>query len=207
MTARTTPARRFGARLIVPAIATALVLSGCTSQASHLTDVYESGSGDYISGDGRLISLTADSREAPVDFAGPLDTGEQFSSEDVRGQVVIVNFWYAACPPCRIEAPDLEEIHQTYLDADVTMVGVNVYDSADTALTFARENSVTYPSLIDADTNDVQLAFAGGKLNQNGVPTTLILDKQGRVAARFSGLITSPSVITEIVDELLAEKA
>lgn len=207
MTARSTPARRFGARLIVPAIATALVLSGCTSQASHLTDVYESGSGDYISGDGRLISLTADSREAPVDFAGPLDTGEQFSSDDVRGQVVIVNFWYAACPPCRIEAPDLEEIHQTYLDADVTMVGVNVYDSADTALTFARENSVSYPSLIDADTNDVQLAFAGGKLNQNGVPTTLILDKQGRVAARFSGLITSPSVITEIVDELLAEKA
>ncbi len=207
MTARTTPARRFGVRLIVPAIATALVLSGCTSQASHLTDVYESGSGDYISGDGRLISLTADSREAAVDFAGPLDTGEQFSSEEVRGQVVIVNFWYAACPPCRLEAPDLEEIHQTYLDADVTMVGVNVYDSADTALTFARENSVTYPSIIDADTNDVQLAFAGGKLNQNGVPTTLILDKQGRVAARFSGLITSPSVITEIVDELLAEKA
>lgn len=207
MTARTSPARRFGARFAVPAIAAALVLTGCSAQAEHLAGVYESGGGDYISGDGRLISLALDSREAPVDFGGPLDTGGTFSSEDVRGDVVIVNFWYASCPPCRQEAPDLEELHQQYLDADVTMVGVNVYDSAGTALRFAEEFGVTYPSIIDADTNDVQLAFADGKLAQNAVPTTLILDRQGRVAARFSGLITSPSVISEIVDDLLAEKA
>ena len=208
MTARNTPARRVGARLVVPAVAAALILTGCASQqATHLTDVYESGSGDYISGDGRLITLTPESRDEPVSFSGALDMGGDFDAEAARGDVVIINFWYAACPPCRIEAPDLEELHQQYLDADVTMVGVNVRDTAGTSLTFAEEFGITYPSIIDNETNDVQLVFADGKLGQNAVPTTLVLDRQGRIAARYSGLITSPSVISEIVDDLLAEQA
>jgi peroxiredoxin len=205
----TTRTRRLiGVRLLAPVVALAALLSGCTAESDHLAGVYESGTGGgYISGDGRVVQIAASDREQPVAFEGTLDTGDAFDSADVLGEVVIVNFWYASCPPCREEAPDLEALHQQFADAAVTVVGVNVSDTAGTAQKFEAEHGVSYPSIIDYEDNAVQLAFAGGKYAPNSVPTTLVLDKQGRVAARFSGLIESPSVVADIVDELLAEKA
>lgn len=199
--------RRIGVRLLAPAVALAALLAGCTAEGGGgLAATYESGSGDgYISADGRIVQIAASEREEPVAFAGTLDSGEAFDSTELLGQVVVVNLWYAACPPCREEAPDLEAIHQLYADAEVTVVGVNVRDSAGTALKFAREHGVSYPSILDYEDNGVQLAFASGAYAPTSVPTTLVLDTRGRVAARLSGLIESPSVVTSIVDELLAE--
>jgi len=200
--------RRLGVRLLAPVVALAALLSGCTQEADHLAGQYESGTGGgYISGDGRVIQPPASEREAPVAFAGTLDTGEAFDSADVLGQVVVVNFWYASCPPCREEAPDLEALRAQFEGDEVVMLGINVSDSADVSLAFAKKFGVGYPSIVDAADNAVQLAFADGKLAPNSVPTTLILDREGRVAARISGLIESPSVVADIVDELLAEKA
>jgi peroxiredoxin len=200
--------RRIGVRLLAPAAVLAALLAGCTDEGSDLAGRYESSTGDgYISGDGRIVQPPAAERAQPVEFGGILDTGEAFSSADVAGRVVVVNFWYASCPPCREEAPDLEAIHQQFADAEVTMLGVNVSDTAETAQKFEKEHGVSYPSIVDYEDNAVQLAFAEGKLAPNSVPTTLILDRQGRVAARISGLIQSPSVIADIIDELLAEKA
>jgi peroxiredoxin len=200
--------RRIGVRLLAPAVVLAALLAGCTDEGSDLAGRYESGTGDgYVSGDGRIVQPPAAERAQPVEFGGILDTGEAFSSADVAGRVVVVNFWYASCPPCREEAPDLEAIHQQFADAEVTMLGVNVSDTAETAQKFEKEHGVSYPSIVDYEDNAVQLAFAEGKLAPNSVPTTLILDRQGRVAARISGLIQSPSVIADIIDELLAEKA
>ena len=206
MTTRTR--RRVGLRLLAPAAVLATLLAGCTPEAGHLSDVYENGTqGGYISGDGRVVQLAASDREKPVTFAGALDTGDAFDSAEVLGRVVVVNFWYASCPPCREEAPDLEALHQQFADAEVTVLGVNVSDTAVTARKFEAEHGVSYPSIIDYEDNAVQLAFAGGAYAPNSVPTTLVLDRQGRVAARFSGLIESPSVVADIVDELLAESA
>lgn len=200
--------RRSGVRLLAPVVAVAALLSGCTSEPGGLAVQYEAGGGDgYVSRDGRIVQLAASDREEPVAFGGVLDTGETIDSEELRGQVLVVNFWYAACPPCREEAPDLEAIHQQYADAPVTVIGVNVRDTAGTALKFEREHGVSYPSIVDYEDNAVQLAFASGAYAPTSVPTTLVLDAQGRVAARLSGLIESPSVVTSIVDELLAEKA
>lgn len=200
--------RRSGVRLLAPVVAVAALLSGCTSEPGGLAARYEAGGGDgYVSRDGRIVQLAASDREEPVAFGGVLDTGETIDSEELRGQVIVVNFWYAACPPCREEAPDLEAIHQQYADAPVTVIGVNVRDTAGTALKFEREHGVSYPSIVDYEDNAVQLAFASGAYAPTSVPTTLVLDAQGRVAARLSGLIESPSVVTSIVDELLAEKA
>jgi len=206
---RSTPARRLGVRLIAPVAAFAFLLTGCTDASDRLAANYEQGdnSGGYISGDGRTVQVGVDDREKPVPFSGTLDTGDAFDSDDVLGDVVVVNFWYAGCPPCREEAPDLESLRAQFEGDDVTFVGVNVSDNAGTARSFADEFGVGYPSIIDVDDNAVQLAFAGGLYAPNSVPTTLILDKQGRVAARLSGLITSPSVVADIIDELLAEKA
>ncbi|TPX00765.1 TlpA family protein disulfide reductase [Schumannella luteola] len=148
----------------------------------------------------------ASEREDAIAFSGTLDTGDAFDSASLAGTVTVVNFWYASCPPCREEAPDLEKLRAQFEGEDVTMLGVNVSDTADVALGFEKKFGIGYPSIVDGADNAVQLAFASSTLAPNSVPTTLILDTQGRVAARISGLLESPSVVADIVAELLAEK-
>ncbi len=203
---RRAPLRHGAARVAALVLVAGLALAGCTSPSSDLVDDYNAGDagGDYISGDGAVTTIAPENRGAPVDFGGDTDTGDVISSDDLRGRVVVVNFWYAACPPCRVEAPDLERLHQTFLDDEVSFVGVNVSDQADTARTFAEQHGVTYPSILDVADNSVLLAFAG-QVSANAVPTTLVIDREGRVAARFSGIISSPSLVEQIVDETLAE--
>ena len=149
--------------------------------------------------------IVAENRGEPIEFAGETELGDAVSSEELLGRVVVVNFWYSTCPPCRIEAPDLERLHLDYLDDEVTFLGVNVRDDAATTRTFAAEFGITYPSIVDAATNDVQLAFAG-KIAPNAVPTTLVLDREGRVAARISGLVSDPGLLAQFIDDALAEE-
>jgi peroxiredoxin len=193
------------ARIAVPAVALALVLAGCTGQGDRLADDYRDGTGgSYVSGDGRVVTIGPDQRSESVAFAGPTDTGDELSSVDLAGDVLVLNFWYAACGPCREEADDLEKLNQQFLDRGVHFIGVNVEDSAATAQAFAEAHGVTYPSILDAADNSVLLAFAGD-VPPNATPTTLVIDQQGRVAARFSGQISSPSLVADIIDGVLAE--
>ena len=181
-----------------------LVLSACSSGADSLAEQYRSGSGqNYISGDGAITILAPDSRGEPVVFEGDLDTGGFFSSTEASGDVMVVNFWYAGCPPCRVEAADLEEIHQEYREQGVVFLGVNILDQAPTALAFADEFGVTYPSIMDANTGSVRLAFSG-TVAPNAVPTTLVVDSQGRVAARISGVLSEPNILREMIEDGLA---
>lgn len=188
------------------ALAAALALTGCQSATSGLVDDYNSGDlgGDYISGDGAVRTISPENREPATDWAGPSTDGGEISSAELRGEVVVLNFWYASCPPCRAEAADLEALHQQFAGDEVAFVGVNVTDAVDTARAFNEEHGVTYPSILDAASNDVLLAFSGA-VSANAVPTTLILDREGRVAARFSGLITSPSLVADLVEQTLGE--
>lgn len=180
-----------------------LALSGCTANDS-LADQYASGSGDgYISGDGSITEIPADQRGEPVEFAGSDEAGEPLSSEDFAGSVYVVNFWYASCPPCRVEAPDLVALSEEY--TEVPFVGVNIFDGADVALAFADKFAVPYPSILDADTASVQLAFAG-VVSPNAVPTTLVIDREGRVAARISGIVREQSILAAMIDTVVAEK-
>jgi len=185
-----------------------LVLYGCTAQANDLVNMYENSSeSGYISGDGRIIYPPEPQRGEPVVFSGILDTGESFSSEQLAGRVAVINFWYAACPPCRKEAEKLNSLREHYPETEVAMVGVNIRDSKEVSLRFGKDFAVRYPSLLDAGENAVQLAFADTELPPNSVPTTLVLDQMGRVSARISGLIESESVLSGIIDELLGEKS
>lgn len=202
--------RRATLRRGIPAAAAlavaALLLAGCSSATSGLVDDYNAGDlgGDYISGDGAVRTIAPENREPASDWAGPSTEGGELSSAELRGEVVVLNFWYAACPPCRAEAADLEALHQRFADEPVAFVGVNVSDGLDTANAFNAEHGVSYPSILDAAGNDVLLAFSGA-VSANAVPTTLVLDREGRVAARFSGLITSPGLIADLVEQTLAE--
>ncbi len=196
-------ARRLGAAALAAALAVGL--SACSSDPT--VDAFKNGEEKaYTSADFRVESIPAAKRKAPVYFGGVTEDGEKFSSDDIRGEVAVVNFWYAGCGPCRIEAKDLEATWQKHRGDDVQFIGVNIYDQADTAKAFAKTYGVTYPSLIDATTGEAKLAFAAVTPIQ-APPTTLVLDRQGRVSARIIGPIDGTSILSTLIADALKEKA
>ena len=201
-------ASRLRSRLLVPltaaAAATALLLSGCTANDSLATQ-YRSGNGqNYIAGDGTVSEYAAANRGEPVSFTGTLQSGEKVTSADYAGKVLVVNFWYAGCPPCRVEAPDLQSLSEKYADQGVGFLGVNLYDSAQTAASFEKDKGVTYPSVLDRDSGSVLLAFSR-TVPPKATPTTLVVDKKGRVAARILGAIPDKSILDTLISDAVAE--
>ncbi len=190
------------ARLVV-ALALVAALAGCS--APGVSAEYEPGGGEYVSGDGTTHFWPADERGDPIVFAGETVTGDTLSSDDLAGEVVLVNFWYASCGPCRTEAADLNDLYDDYADAGVAFVGVDVRDSAAQAQSFIDEHDVLYPSILDVGDNAVTLAFAT-PAPPTTTPTTYLLDAEGRVAARITSALQSPSVVAAMLDDLLAEK-
>ncbi|GLI26872.1 thiol-disulfide isomerase [Agromyces rhizosphaerae] len=186
------------------AAASVVVLAGCGSDP--LADQYRDGSGkNYIAGDGTISEIAPADRGEPIAFAGESIEGEQVSSADYAGEVLIVNFWYAGCAPCRAEAPDLQAVSEEFAGAGASVLGVNVRDQAPTAASFESDYGITYPSIVDANDGAVQLAFAGD-VPPNAVPTTLVLDAEGRVAARILGQLNRSNLQT-IVNDVLDEGA
>lgn len=184
------------------ALVAALALTGCTEDP--LADQYRTGSNKgYISGDGTVTEIRSDDRDDPIVFSGTDENGAAINSADLAGQVVVVNFWYASCAPCRAEAADLEKVHSEFADQGVSFVGVNVRDQAPTAAAFTETFGLGYPSIVDTDSS-VQLAFTG-TVPPNAVPTTLVLDKQGRVASRILGQLQEASILAILVRDTLAE--
>ena len=192
--------------VLAGAVAVTLLLTACANDA--LAAQYRSGSGqNYISGDGAVSEFPPESRGAPVNFAGTLNSGVPVTSTQYLGQVLVVNFWYAGCPPCRAEARDLQAISQQYAAQGVSFLGVNIRDqSEDTAKSYEKTFGVTYGSFMDARTGSISLAFSG-VVGPNAVPTTLVLDRQGRVAARILGRVSTPSTLEALIKTALAEGA
>jgi thiol-disulfide isomerase/thioredoxin len=185
-------------------LATLVALTGCAPD--NLAEQYRAGSGkNYIAGDGSITEVAIANRAPAIEFSGTDLDGKAISSADYAGKVLVVNFWYAGCAPCRAEAPDLAKVAAEVAGKDVAFLGVNVRDGAETAKTFNTTFGITYPSVTDLD-GKVQLAFSSS-VAPNAVPTTLVLDKQGRVAARVLGRLASPSILSTLVnDELKAVK-
>lgn len=194
--------RRVSAVVVAGALAAGL--AACTSDP--LAEQYRAGDNKgYIAANGFQTSeIPAAERGEPVEFSGVLETGEEVSDADFAGQVLVVNFWYAACGPCIVEAPRLEEAYQSFAGQNVSFLGINTYDQPATAASFARDNGVSYPSVIAVDDGAVKLAFAE-HAPLSATPVTLVLDTQGRVAARIIGELPEASILETIVRDTLAE--
>lgn len=179
-------------------------LAACTSDP--LAEQYRSGDGKgFIAADGfEVVEIAPADRTEPVDFEGVLDTGDTATSDDYRGDVLVVNFWYAACAPCRVEAPLLEEVNQAFADDGVEFLGINLYDGAEASQAFAETYGVTYPSALANVDGSIKLAFAG-QTPLNAVPVTLVLDREGRVAARVIGQVSETSILETLVSDALEE--
>ncbi len=183
-----------------------LLLAGCAPGERGIDQAYEPSDGaGVVSVDGRVVEIAAPERGEAVTFSGTSEHGDAIDSADYSGRVYVVNFWYAACGPCRVEAPFLEEVWQKYQREKVGFVGVNIYDQPGTAVAFAEQYGITFPSVIDVNTGAVKLAFASVTPIQ-ATPTTLVMDRQGRVAARIIGQLPSASILDTLVKDVLAEE-
>lgn len=178
-------------------VAAAGFLAGCSSSDGVAGQVGEAG---YVSGDGFVTEIAVSDRGEPMVFGGETVDGSEWTTDDNPG-VTLVNFWYAACPPCRIEAPVLVELHEQYGD-EVNFIGINVRDGAAQARSFDETFGIEYPSILDAQGADVQRIFSG-QVPPNAVPTTIILDAEGRVAARISGAVQDTSIVSTLLNEEL----
>ncbi|GAA3512470.1 TlpA disulfide reductase family protein [Georgenia daeguensis] len=193
--------RRSAVAVAIAAVLT-LLLSACAPGGATGAGS-DSADGGYVAGDGTFATWAPDERAAPISLVGTTYTGEKLDLADWRGDVVVVNFWYAACPPCRAEAPDLRAIYEDYSPDGVKMLGVNPRDDAGTAQAFERTFEVPYPSLHDADARGV--AAFEGLVPLQAMPTTVVLDRQGRVSARILGQI-DPTILRGLIDDALAEE-
>ena len=185
------------------ALVASLGVAGCSSKDTDSV-AQQAKQGDnkgYVSGDGTIERIAVDKRNDPVVLAGTTLTGDAWSSVDHRGQVVVVNVWGSWCPPCVSEAADLQRTWTAFQKAKkpVQFVGVNVRESAASGLAFQKRHGITYPSL--ADESGVLILSLQGKVAAQ--PTTLVLDPQGRIAARVSGPVDD-ATLTGLVDDVLA---
>lgn len=197
-TGRPAPSRR---RLLAAAAATplAVLLAACGTDTSER---YASGEAGYVSGDGVSVEIPAAERGGAVTFTGTTFEDEPVDLADTRGEVLVLNVWYASCPPCRKEAPDLQAIHEEYAEQGVSFLGINVRDAAGPAKAFEEKYGISYPSVPDTGA-EIMYALRG-QVAPNAVPSTLVLDREGRVAARISGA-ADPSVLRAMIDAVVAE--
>lgn len=168
------------------AVASAVFLAGCAAPDPLAQQAAAGDNKNYIAGDGSVSEFAAEDREEAISLEGTLLDGSTVSTTDLLGQVTVLNFWYAACAPCRVEAPDLEALHQEFSGQGVQFYGVNIRDEAPTATSFERNFGISYPSMLDTD-GSILLGLSA-QVPPQAVPTTLVLDKQGRISARILGI-------------------
>ena len=135
-------------------------------------------------------------RPAP-EFELRLFEGGTFRLADQRGKLVVVNFWASWCPPCREEAPALEQVWQEYRARGVVVVGANVWEERQPAVEFVKEFDLTYPNGVDPSGS---LAVEYGV---TGLPETFFIDEEGRLVRRWIGPIDEAQ-LRQVLDDLLA---
>ncbi len=176
-------------RLILVAVS-ALVLSSCGNGGASIAQE------NYISGNGAVTFISAADRAMAPKLSGDTLYGTKF---DFTGnKIAVVNVWASWCSPCRAEMPALSALSEKNLD--VQFMGILTRDNLANAEVFSRQLAVPYPNFID---DSLLLGFRS-TLPANAIPTTVVLDKQGRVAARISGPVTVGG-LSDLIERLRAE--
>lgn len=174
-------------------LACVLALAGCSN------DVGSSGNQGYVAGKGIITSVKAADRKQPGEVSGRTLDGEKVSLADFRGKVVVVNVWGSWCGPCRAEAPMLARASRELAGKGVVFLGIDSRDpSKDAAKAFVRRFDIPYASLYDQQ-GATLLAFRG-TLTPNSVPSTVVVDPQGRVAGSVLGNL-SRTTLDDLVED------
>jgi peroxiredoxin len=179
----------------------ALTLSACSSGGMS------GGGGDtnFVTGNNGIDTIAAGKRTAAPDLSGTTIDGKQLNTAAYKGKVLVVNVWGSWCPPCRLEAKNFEKVYQDTKDQGVQFVGINTRDTSTTpARAFEKSYGITYPSLYDP-TGKLMLRFKKGTLNPQLIPSTLVIDRDGKLAARALQAL-SEDTLRGMIKPVLAEK-
>ena len=177
-------------KLAVLALLSASLLAACGGGGSSTAEE------SFIEGSGAVTFIESSNRSAAPELSGMTLSGKEFIFNP--GQVAVVNVWASWCSPCRAEMPALTALSEKNLD--VQFMGILTRDNLANAEVFARQLGVPYPNFID---DSLLLGFRN-TLPANAIPTTVVLDKQGRVAARISGPVTVGG-LSDLIERLTAE--
>jgi thiol-disulfide isomerase/thioredoxin len=193
---------RFRARgRVSPTLALAVLMVAALAVTGCAADVGSTGDKGYVDGKGVITVLPAGKRKQPGEVSGETLEGKQVSLSSYAGKVVVINVWGAWCPPCRAEADDLAAAARVLAPDGVVFLGINSRDlSKDNALAFQRTYKVPYASIYDPGGRNL-LAFRG-TLTPNSIPSTVIIDKQGRVAASILGELSSKTTLVDLVEDV-----
>jgi thiol-disulfide isomerase/thioredoxin len=177
--------KKFAALLIL-----ALSLTGCSGGGTSSSEE------SFVSGDGSTTFIKASDRKIAPAISGLTLSGNQYTYS--KDKVAVVNVWASWCAPCRAEAPTLAALANKY--TDVAFIGILTRDNPATAEAFQRRFKLPYPTIID---DSILIGFKGS-LPANAIPSTVILDKKGNVAARISGAVTV-AALTDLIEKVSKE--
>lgn len=177
-------------RKIVAAVSALALLTGCGSVGS--TTAQES----FVAGNGATSYISPEDRVKAPTISGMTLLGSNYRLP--KNEYAVVNVWASWCSPCRAEEPVLAALSEKY--AEVNFVGILTRDNPVNAEAFIRKNKSPYPTLID---DSVLIGFSKS-LPANAIPTTLVIDKNGGVAGRISGIVTIAS-LSELLDKVQSE--
>lgn len=179
----------------------ALALLGALLATAGCGNTGATGDKGYVDGSGVITVLAEADREKPGPVSGTTLDGEDVTLEEYLGKVVVINVWGSWCPPCRAEADDLAVAADELMPQGVVFLGINTRDnSVETALAFQRAQEVPYPSIFDPGGKNL-LAFYG-TLSPNAIPSTVVIDAEGRVAASIIGEVTSARTLVDLVEDV-----
>ncbi|GAA1401153.1 TlpA disulfide reductase family protein [Kitasatospora putterlickiae] len=204
MSGMTRPRPRVAAAAVTAAAA-ALVLTACSSSGSSAGGDGQIGFVTAKGKGGNISTAAVGHRQDAPDIGGKTLEGDPVRLSDYRGKVVVLNVWGSWCGPCRSEADDLQRVWEKYRDQGVQFLGINTRDTEiNNAVRFEQEKGVTFPSIYDPAGAEL-LKFPKGSLNPQSIPTTLVVDRDGRLAARAVGGQTDDA-LESMLQPIVAEQ-
>lgn len=192
------------------AVLTAVVAVGAlTLSACDGADSGKSGGGgdtNFVAGTGGISTAAKGKRTAPKELAGETLEGRRLDVADLKGKVVVMNVWGSWCAPCRAEAPHFAKVSRETKAKGVEFVGINTRDAnKGQAVTFEEDYGIDYPSLYDPMGKLIVNGFPRGSLMPQAIPSTIVLDREGKIAARALKALDADE-LHKIIDPLIAEK-
>jgi peroxiredoxin len=184
------------------ALTGAVLLAGC-STGSGAVDVNNGGEFRFVAGTPAGEVIPPDQRASAPEFAGELLGGGEFSSAELDGDVAVLNFWGSWCGPCRVETPEFQDVYADVRSDGVQFLGLNVKETSEQfATAFVDRFGIEFPSLYDPR-GEVALAFRD--YPANAIPSTIVLDREGRVAAVYTGAVSQQD-LRRVVDLVVGEE-
>lgn len=195
-------ARRAARRVVAVPVIAASMLAGAAACSTSGSDGGTASNAGYAGSQPLVTYPVAKRQPAPV-IAGTTLTGTHLSTASLRGKVVVLNIWGSWCTSCRVEGPFLQEAYEQTKAKGVVFLGIDTRDTTDAAKAYDIAQHITYPSLQDP-TEALILKFRS-IVPSTSVPSTVIIDRQGRVAVRDIDNFGSTQSLLSVLDPIVAE--